>query len=165
MNFLWAPWRMQYIEAEKTSGCIFCDKPKESRDGDNFILHRGEHAFVMMNLYPYNTGHLMIIPYRHAETLDALPDAVLIDLIHHTKGAIQVLREVFAPGGFNVGLNLGKAAGAGIEEHLHFHIVPRWNGDTNFMPVFAETKVIPQDLRTTYERLLPLFRSFGEETP
>jgi ATP adenylyltransferase len=152
---------MKYLEADKTPGCIFCDKPGETRDDENSILFRGKLSFVMMNIYPYNTGHLMVIPYRHAGSLDELPDAILNDLMQNTKRTIQVLRRVFSPGGFNVGLNLGRAAGAGIEEHLHFHVVPRWNGDTNFMPVIGETKIIPQDLRTTFTLLHP---HFGVET-
>jgi ATP adenylyltransferase len=154
---------MRYIEAKKPAGCIFCDKLEEPSDAESFILFRSKDSFIMMNIYPYNTGHLMVIPYRHAETLEDLPNRVLVDLIRQTKTALQVLRQAFAPGGFNVGMNLGKAAGAGIEEHLHIHIVPRWNGDTNFMPLLADTKVIPQDLRDTYATLSALFQKIDSK--
>jgi ATP adenylyltransferase len=154
---------MKYLEEERVPGCIFCDKPEETRDPENYILYRGKHSFVMMNIYPYNTGHLLVIPYRHVEGLDQLPNAVLLELMHNTKRSLKVLRQAFSPGGFNVGLNLGKAAGAGIAEHLHFHLVPRWHGDTNFMPVLAETKVIPQDLAVTYETLHVLFHGRGDK--
>ena len=156
MKYLWAPWRMQYIEGEKPKGCIFCEKPKEQRDRENLILYRAPRTYVILNRYPYNTGHLMVVPYDHVDRLEALPDEVLLELLQNTRRCLAALRQAFSPEGFNVGFNLGKVAGAGIEEHLHIHIVPRWSGDTNFMPVLAETKVIPQDLATTYEVLSPL---------
>jgi ATP adenylyltransferase len=157
MRHLWAPWRIGYIKGEKTPGCILCDKPREKKDRANLILARGKHAFVMMNLYPYNNGHLMVSPYQHVSSLEELSDAATADLIRLMKRALSVLRKTHKPDGFNVGLNLGKAAGAGIEEHLHFHIVPRWSGDTNFMTVNAEVRVLPESLAESYRQLKPYF--------
>ncbi len=153
MNHLWAPWRMDYIMLEKPAGCILCEKPAQNSDAANYILYRGNQNFVMMNAYPYNPGHLMIAPYRHVASLEELTTDELHEHIEIVSRSIKVLRQVFNPGGFNVGVNMGKAAGAGIADHVHTHIVPRWQGDTNFMPVFADTRVIPQALAETYEKL------------
>jgi ATP adenylyltransferase len=158
MKHLWAPWRMDYIKGKKPSGCILCDKPKEKKDPANLILKRGKHGFVMMNLYPYNNGHLMVCPYQHADTLESVSDDMLKNLMQLTKKSLAALRSAFHPEGFNVGLNLGKAAGAGIEDHLHFHIIPRWVGDTNFMTAVSEIRVIPEDLVETYKQLKPHFK-------
>jgi ATP adenylyltransferase len=140
------------------AGCIFCVKPKEKRDRENYILFRGEHSFVMLNIYPYNNGHLLVSPYLHAGELSRLSRPVLADLMETVKKSAAVLEAAVFPDGFNIGLNLGKTAGAGIENHLHVHIVPRWAGDTNYMPVLAETRVIPEHLNATYDGLLPHFR-------
>jgi len=153
MSHLWAPWRMDYIMLEKPAGCILCEKPAQNSDDANYILCRGNQNFVMMNAYPYNPGHLMIAPYRHVASLEELTADELHEHIEIVSRSIKVLRQVFNPGGFNVGVNMGKAAGAGIADHVHTHIVPRWQGDTNFMPVFADTRVIPQALAETYEKL------------
>jgi len=153
MSHLWAPWRMDYIMLEKPAGCILCEKPAQNSDAANYILYRGNQNFVMMNAYPYNPGHLMIAPYRHVASLEELTTDELHEHIEIVSRSIKVLRQVFNPGGFNVGVNMGKAAGAGIADHVHTHIVPRWQGDTNFMPVFADTRVIPQALVETYEKL------------
>ncbi len=159
MKVLWAPWRMAYIKnARKPAKCIFCVKAKERRDARNLLLHRGRHGLVMMNLYPYNSGHLLIAPYRHVKSLDQLPDDVALDLLHLTSLSLKVLRDELKPEGFNVGLNLGRVAGAGIEGHVHLHIVPRWNGDTNFMPLFAETRVMPEHLQATWKKLHARFQ-------
>ena len=158
MKQLWAPWRIAYIKGGKPAGCILCDKPKEKKDRANLILHRGKHGFVIMNLYPYNNGHLMVCPYEHVNNLEALSDEVLKNLMQLTKKSLSVLRKSFQPEGANVGLNLGKAAGAGIEDHLHFHVLPRWVGDTNFMTSVAEIRVIPEDLEETYKQLKPHFK-------
>lgn len=161
MKRLWAPWRIKYIEQNskvKETACIFCEKPKENKDRDNLILFRGERSFIIMNIYPYNSGHLMIAPYNHLDSLEKLMDEELLDVLKMTKLSMQVLREVFSPNGFNLGMNIGKAAGAGIEEHVHLHIVPRWNGDTNFMPIIGDTKVMPEDLNSIYDKLLPYFK-------
>lgn len=158
MRQLWAPWRMRYIEGPKTGPCILCAKPRASDDRSNYILERTEHSFVMMNLYPYSNAHLMVSPYAHVDRLAALDQAAALDLTLTLARAVERLRAAFTPEGFNVGLNLGKPAGAGIDDHLHFHIVPRWSGDTNYMTLFAEVRVIPEHLDATYDRLLPYFR-------
>ena len=161
MNITWAPWRMEYIEAGPQSVCMFCQKFSENRDQENHILYRSDLGFILLNLYPYNNGHLMVAPVRHVGDITRLnknENMVLMDLVQ--KG-VSVLNKAFKPDGFNIGLNLGAVAGAGITDHLHIHIVPRWQGDTNFMPVLSETKVMPQYLHKTYEILLPLFKETG----
>lgn len=158
MNVLWAPWRMAYVKnARKPAKCIFCVKPKERRDAENLLLHRGRHGLVMMNLFPYNSGHLLVAPYLHVKSLDQLPDEAALDLLHLTTLSLKALRAELKPEGFNLGINLGRVAGAGIEAHVHLHIVPRWNGDTNFMPLFAETRVMPEHLQATYRKLRAQF--------
>jgi len=158
MKQLWAPWRLQYILEEKPEGCIFCVKPNEEKDRENLILYRGKEVYIIMNLFPYNNGHLMVVPYPHAADLEDLSEEILHELIIIATKAEGILKRVFSPQGFNIGLNLGKASGAGIDEHLHIHIVPRWAGDTNFMPLLADTKVIPQHIWATYDLLLPFFK-------
>lgn len=149
---------MSYLDAPQQNSCIFCDKPKETNDKENFILYRGKLSFVMMNLYPYNNGHLMISPYKHIPSITKLESEDLIDLMSVTQKSTQILENIFNPGGFNIGMNIGKSGGAGFADHVHIHIVPRWNGDTNFMPVLSETKVMPEHLNSTYDKLLPLFK-------
>ncbi len=155
---LWAPWRLGYILGEKPAGCVFCHMPKENDDKKNHILYRGETCYVVLNLFPYNNGHLMVCPFRHTSEYDELTIDELTESAELTKKCVLVLKEAFKPHGFNIGINQGKVAGAGIEEHLHIHIVPRWEGDFNFMPVTSQTKVIPQHLSTTYDTLLKIFR-------
>ncbi len=153
---LWAPWRLQYIEnADRADGCIFCVFPAEdrARDAENLILIRGEHAFVMLNAYPYSNGHLMVIPYRHAHELVAYTDAEMLEVMQLTRDCVDLLSRAFHPDGFNLGVNMGRVAGAGIADHLHWHIVPRWSGDTNFMPVLADVRVIPESLAKVHARL------------
>ncbi|OPZ67371.1 MAG: AP-4-A phosphorylase [bacterium ADurb.Bin478] len=157
MEKLWAPWRMEYILQEKPSGCIFCDKPKQDRDRENLILHRGAGCFVIMNFYPYNNGHLMIVPYRHIADLAALTAAEQSEMMTLLGRCTTILTQQMRPHGFNIGMNLGRTAGAGIDDHLHFHIVPRWNGDTNFMPVTGHTKVLSQGLQESWDSLKPWF--------
>jgi ATP adenylyltransferase len=157
MRYLWAPWRMDYILEEKQKGCIFCKKPMERKDKKNLILWKGGYAFVIMNKFPYNNGHLMVVPKRHCIDLDQLGDEEFQELSYLMKASIQVLKEFLHPQGFNIGMNIGKVGGAG-EEHIHFHIVPRWTGDTNFMPVLGETKIIPEYLEKTYQKLHSAFR-------
>jgi ATP adenylyltransferase len=158
MKVLWAPWRMAYIKnARKPAKCIFCVKPKERRDARNLLLHRGRHGFVMMNLFPYNSGHLLVAPSAHVKSLEQLSDEVALDLLALTNLSLKVLQAEIKPEGFNIGVNLGRVSGAGIEGHVHLHIVPRWNGDTNFMPLFAETRVMPEHLQATYRKLLVRF--------
>lgn len=158
MKVIWAPWRMAYIKrARKPAQCIFCSKIRERRDAANLLLYRGRYGFVVMNLFPYNTGHLMVAPYAHVKNLEDLSAEGSLDLIRLTILSLRALRAEIKPEGFNVGMNLGRVSGAGIEAHIHLHIVPRWNGDTNFMPLFSETRVIPEHIRATYRRLRARF--------
>jgi ATP adenylyltransferase len=158
MKQLWAPWRMEYVKSEKSDECIFCSLPKANDDTKNYILHRGQSAFIIMNIFPYNSAHLMVSPFRHIGCLTAQNTDESKEMNNLNRRAIEILRAVINPEGFNVGYNIGKAAGAGYDEHIHCHIVPRWMGDTNFMPVLGETKVHPEHLKTTYKKLLPLFK-------
>jgi ATP adenylyltransferase len=153
MHHLFATWRMDYIALPKPEGCIFCDFPAERRDEERFILHRGAECFVILNLYPYNPGHMMVVPYRHTNVYESLTDGEHADMARLTAHALRVLKRVMTPEGFNVGINLGKTAGAGVDGHLHQHIVPRWNGDNNFMPVLADTRVVPEALCAAYRKL------------
>lgn len=153
MEYIWAPWRMQYILMEKEKGCIFCDKPKEGKDSANLILYRGGKNFIMLNSFPYNPGHSMVAPYRHVAHLDELSAEELAEHFQIVASVLKILREALKPDGFNMGINDGKIAGAGVAGHVHTHIVPRWRGDTNFMPVIADTRVIPEALTSTYAKL------------
>ncbi len=153
MEKIFAPWRIEYIKMEKMEGCIFCELPKENKDEKNLILHRGKHAFVIMNNYPYNPGHVMVAPYRHVGSWENLNDEEVLDINNLVSLMIRAIKKAMNPHGFNIGINLGRVAGAGIVDHVHVHIVPRWDGDTNFMPVLADTKVIPQAMRETYREL------------
>ena len=157
MKYIWAPWRIEYIKAEKPVGCILCDKPKEDRDKQNYILYRAKKNFIMLNSYPYNPGHLLIAPYRHTGNLEELTAAERNEHYELVSRSIEVLKKVFKPAGFNIGANLGRVAGAGIDDHFHSHIVPRWQGDNNFMPVLGEVKVIPQALADTCQTLAGKF--------
>ena len=158
MKQLWAPWRLEFIEkATQDGGCIFCDKPALHQDRRSYILFRGRHAFVMMNIYPYNNGHLLIAPYRHIGHIEELPIPVLLDMLRLVQRSVKAIRQAYAPEGFNIGINQGRVAGAGIEHHLHLHIVPRWHADTNFMPLLAETRVLPQHLKASFSRLKSAF--------
>lgn len=164
-KILWAPWRLAYVKgSKKGKGCIFCEKPDQRRDRENFIVARYDRTFVILNAFPYNNGHLMVVPYRHVPNLSDLTDEELSELMKVTQVAEKALRQALNPHGFNIGLNLGRCAGAGIEEHLHIHIVPRWDGDTNFMPVIGQIKVLPEWLSETYERLHPIFARLGGRT-
>lgn len=161
MKRLWAPWRMAYIRREKSKGCLFCDKPTEGTDSRNLILFQGKRAFVIMNRFPYNSGHLMIVPRRHCLNLEELEKSEVQELFELSRLSLEILKATFRPQGFNIGVNIGRAAGAG-EEHLHVHIVPRWAGDTNFMPVLGEAKVMPEYLDETYRRLRYAFETFKQ---
>ncbi len=148
---------MQYIEkASSVTGCIFCEKPGQKCDEENLILYRGLLAFVILNAFPYSNGHLLVAPYEHTADLNDLQPAALLEMMDLTRRSINLLTRTFHPDGFNVGINMGRAAGAGIADHIHLHIVPRWNGDTNFMPVLADARVLPESLQQTYRRLLPI---------
>ena len=164
MDRLWAPWRMEYILAEKTAdaGCIFCIGEDHAADRQKLVLHRTKHSLVMLNRYPYTNGHLMVAPRQHTADLDRLADAEMLDLFATLRLCRNVLQAAARPDGFNIGINLGRAAGAGIEEHVHLHIVPRWNGDTNFMPVVAGTRVVPEALAATWHKLRPFFAPLEE---
>ena len=161
MERLWAPWRMEYIADTKPEGCIFCISPETEKDRERLILYRSEFAFVMMNRYPYTNGHLMIAPFRHTADMNELSGAEMLDLFTALRLCRNVLQENAAPQGFNIGINLGKAAGAGVDEHMHIHIVPRWNGDSNFMTVVGDIRVMPENLLSTYEKLYPGFHPGG----
>jgi len=157
-DIMWAPWRMSYITAEHDhldtgSACVFCVLPARNDDARSYILHRGAHCFVIMNLYPYNNGHVMVVPYAHLDALTALDGATLTEMMQLAQRSQEVLTRVMLPHGFNVGINQGSAAGAGIADHIHTHIVPRWAGDTNFMPVLGDVRVMPQHLDETYAAL------------
>lgn len=157
MQNLWAPWRMDYILGDRPKGCIFCPEGNGESDEERLLLYRGDRSMVVMNRFPYNNGHLLVAPWKHTSSLDGLKDEELFDLVRTVRWSMTVLRETMSPDAFNVGLNLGTVAGAGVETHVHFHIVPRWNGDTSFMTVLADVRVVPEHIRQTYERLLPYF--------
>jgi ATP adenylyltransferase len=166
MDRLWSPWRLDYIEGPKDkSSCVFCRHAEETHadptNPDSLVLATGAHAYVVLNRYPYNNGHLMVVPYRHTSTLTQLGVDELSELMLFTQRAEHALRQAYPLEGINVGMNLGKAAGAGIEEHLHIHLVPRWHGDTNFMTVVGETRVLPEDLPSTARRLRPVFATLA----
>ena len=161
MERIWSPWRMAYIQATKEQGddggCIFCDLPAEGDDESTMILTRGELAFVIVNSFPYNPGHLMVAPLRHVGAFTSLEAAELADVDALVARSIRALEQEMEPHGYNLGMNLGRVAGAGIPDHVHWHLVPRWNGDTNFMPVVGQTRVLPELLEETYARLRPRF--------
>jgi ATP adenylyltransferase len=156
MDHLWSPWRLEYVTAKKPDGCVFCHAPGSSNP-DPLLVHQGQLACVILNLYPYNNGHLMVVPYRHESTLAGLTRDEMTEVGALVQVSERVLREAYRLEGINVGVNLGAPAGAGIEEHVHLHLVPRWNGDTNFMTVVGETRVLPEDIRATAARLRPIF--------
>jgi ATP adenylyltransferase len=150
---------MEYILSDKEQHCIFCELPKQERDRDNLILYRSVHSFVIMNRYPYNNGHILVVPYRHVSALEELDDAVLLDFMKVTRHSVASIRKAFMPDGFNIGINIGRIAGAGMEEHVHLHMVPRWAGDTSFMTVFDEVRVIPEHIMSTYDKLFAAFHA------
>jgi ATP adenylyltransferase len=158
MERLWSPWRLEYVTGDKkpATGCIFCEAPRPP-DPDSLIVFQGTACYVILNKFPYNNGHLMVVPHRHVDTLTALPPDELHELAALTQRSEAVLREAYQPQGLNIGINLGRAAGAGIIEHIHVHAVPRWGGDANFMTVIGETRVLPETLEATARRLRPIF--------
>jgi len=160
MEKIYAPWRMEFIKSEKPAGCIFC---KDSIRCDDLVLFEGKTAFVMMNRYPYISGHLMIVPFRHISRLEDLLPEEKLEIFNLQDISVRVLKASIKPEGFNIGINLGKAAGAGIDDHIHVHIVPRWSGDTNFMSVVGNVRVIPEDIYKTCELLLPHFKKYCVE--
>ena len=158
MDFLWSPWRYEYVStAAEQESCVLCVGDETARDAQKLILHRGERSFVILNLFPYTSGHLMVTPFAHIGTLTGVDRETLDEMTGFSRRAVEVLEEVYRPEGFNLGMNLGKCAGAGVRDHIHYHVVPRWCGDTNFMTVTGETCLLPEDIRATYEKLKPLF--------
>jgi ATP adenylyltransferase len=158
MDHLWSPWRYQYVQKERTgSGCVFCQAAASEQDQDNLVVYRGRNNFVMLNLYPYSTGHLMVVPYQHVDNLENAARETLEEMILLVRDAQRHLGAVYRSPGFNLGMNLGESAGAGIAEHIHMHVLPRWPGDTNFMTTVAETRVLPEDLATTWRKLSAAF--------
>ena len=151
---LWTPWRMAFIKtAHLEKGCFLCDLPKSKKDRDNLILKRGKKCYVILNKYPYNNGHLLVAPYRHIADIEKLSDAEALEMMRLTGASKLALDRTMHPHGYNVGVNLGRAAGAGVPGHVHLHVVPRWNGDTNFMPILGETKLMPLTLLESYDML------------
>jgi len=153
---IWAPWRLKYVKGasdDADGGCIFCDKPAEGDDEANLIVHRGERCFVILNKFPYTNGHLMVAPFEHVASLPEVDRETIAEIMGLAQQAMTILERIYSPHGYNVGFNQGRVAGAGIEHHIHMHVVPRWGGDTNFMPVLADTRVMPQTLEQSYEAL------------
>jgi ATP adenylyltransferase len=159
MDYLWTPWRFHYVShAEPADECIFCAKAADRNDAQNYVLHRGARNFVLLNLYPYTTGHLMIAPYAHIALLEEAEQETLHEMIELARTAECRLRDVYHPHGFNVGMNLGECAGAGVAGHIHLHVLPRWSGDSSFMTTVGETRILPEDLGTTYRKLAGAFQ-------
>ena len=158
MDYIWSPWRMDYIKNyKKQPVCIFCEVQDQADSADNLIVYRGKRAYVILNRFPYTSGHLMIVPYAHTDSLEALDNEARAEIMELISKSILVVGEVYRPEGYNAGINLGEAAGAGIKEHLHFHVVPRWLGDTNFMSSLGNTRVLPESLEVTYNRVREAF--------
>lgn len=162
MERLWTPWRLEYILASKEDGCVFCDKVAVGRDEVEHVLVRGQVAYLALNRYPYNNGHLLVVPYLHVPSLEDLPPETLLEMMLLVNTGLAALRHAMNPDGFNVGANLGRLAGAGIEAHVHLHIVPRWKGDANFMTTVAETRTIPETLDQTFARLRQALAALAE---
>ena len=157
---LWAPWRLEYIKGPKADECIFCVGPDAGDDdAKRYIVRRGEHVFALLNAFPYNNGHLMVAPYRHVPSIEELDEPALLELMTMTQASLRALRRAYAPEGFNLGVNQGKIAGAGVEHHVHLHVVPRWGADTNFMPVVGDTRVLPQSLDDSYRDVTRAFET------
>ena len=158
MDYLWTPWRFQYVtNTGDANECVFCAAAKSGDDRAALIVHRGAHNFVILNRFPYTSGHVMVVPYEHVPTLEDLPDETLVEMIRLARTVERHLRAVYKPDGLNLGINIGRSAGAGIAGHLHLHALPRWTGDTNFMTAVGETRVLPEDLPVTWEKLRKAF--------
>lgn len=154
MDFLWSPWRMKYVQGNvEPVECVFCHELSQTNDGESLIVHRGSNVFVLLNRYPYTTGHLMVVPFSHTASLELLDQDTRAEMIELTTQAVEVLKKIYKPDGFNIGANIGSAAGAGVAGHVHIHIVARWVGDTNFMSTLGETRVLPEELGATYQRI------------
>ncbi len=160
MDYLWSPWRYRYVaQTDRNPGCVFCEKLEKDQadDSKNLVLFRGKRNFIVLNLFPYTTGHSMVVPYAHVADIARTDPDTLHEMIDLAQKVQQALTEVYSPQGYNLGMNIGRMAGAGVADHVHFHILPRWEGDSNFMTVVGETRVVPESLSTTYEKLLPFF--------
>ena len=158
MDFLFTPWRYAFVtEAHKASGCLFCDLPKAGNDEKTLIVHRANHCYVILNAYPYTSGHVMVVPFQHVDQLQQLPAEAAAEMMELMRKLEGILRDLYHPEGLNLGMNLGKAAGAGVAGHIHMHVLPRWVADANFMTVVGETRVLPEDLATTYKRIRERF--------
>ena len=157
MEHIWAPWRMAYIEGKKSGGCVLCEKAESTSDEENLVLCRDKYNFVMLNLYPYNPYHLMVVPYRHISAIEVMTEAERNEHFTIVSRCVEILRKELTPAGFNVGINMGSVAGAGIEDHIHTHIIPRWQGDTNFITVVSDIRVIPEALADSYRKLKDKF--------
>jgi ATP adenylyltransferase len=153
MDYLWTPWRYAYVTAKKTTGCIFCELPKLGDDAKARIVYRGRHCFIVLNTYPYTPGHVMIVPFAHLDELQKLPVEAAQEMMELSQRMEGVLRQLYQPEGINLGMNIGKAAGAGVEGHIHMHALPRWVADANFVSVVGETRILPESLDITYERI------------
>ena len=157
MNHIWSPWRMEYIESNKEEGCVFCSAQERQDSAENLIAFRGERAYVILNRYPYTSGHLMVVPLDHKPNFESLDAPTRAEMMELTSRCMTVLRKVYHPEAFNMGANIGESAGAGIKSHVHIHIVPRWQGDTNFMTVVGDTRVLPEAIEITYQRVRNVF--------
>lgn len=158
MDHLWSPWRYQYITSgEREEGCLLCRIDREHKDAENYVVHRARLNFILLNLFPYTSGHLMIVPYEHQASFAALEESTTTEMIDLAKQAQIALEAEYNPDGFNIGMNLGRSAGAGVADHLHLHVVPRWTGDANFVSIIGETRVLPEDLATTCTKLIKHF--------
>jgi ATP adenylyltransferase len=163
MKNLWAPWRKEFILGAKPKGCIFCKMPRKKEDRKNLILYRGNHNYIILNRFPYNNGHLMVVPFRHTKDLSKLTNPENAELLKLGAIAVKSLDKTMFPQGHNLGINLGAAGGAGIRDHLHLHVVPRWVGDTNWMPILSQTKVMIEYLEETYDRLVPVIHKLSRK--
>jgi ATP adenylyltransferase len=162
VDYLWTPWRYQYVTGAPAPGeCIFCAAARGTNDHESFVVHRGERNFVILNRFPYTNGHVMVVPLEHVASLSGLPDETAGEMMHLTRRVERLLGQLYHPDGINVGVNMGRAAGAGIADHVHLHVLPRWLGDTNFMTVAAETRVLPESLEITWQRLRAAFENEG----
>lgn len=166
MDHLWTPWRMAYLQgdAQPAADCLFCERIAQKDDSENLILHRGRRAFIILNRYPYNNGHLMIVPYAHQPSLETLDADTLAEMMALSQDSLKLLRQAYAAEAFNLGINIGTAAGAGVADHIHLHVVPRWAGDTNYMATVAQTRVIPEWVQDTYRKLKAVWAELKEST-
>ena len=160
MDYLWTPWRYHYVTTPgKPSDCVFCTAARSAEDETHFVVYRAKYNFIILNRFPYTSGHIMVVPYAHVRQMDALEDEALVELIRLTRECEQRLNELYEPDGLNIGMNLGKSAGAGVADHIHMHVMPRWTGDTSFITTVSETRILPELLEVTWQRLS---RAFGK---